>query len=387
MYCNKHFDCLKNKLPCNWTNSNATAYYNRAFWKRCQCEYGTNNPMKKIADRFNPVATEPSRWTSGCSHCSTYYNEPRNYYFTYNPDNCGNCGNCEGCARFRNEIFTNEGFRNEIFADEIFRDQIFRDEIFRNEIFQDEVIRNEILRNEVIMDERFIGDRFNNERFRDEIFSDQGFRERIFRNEIFRNRIFETERFRQIIFRNERFRNVIFRPERFVPNGFVPNRFVPDALNSRCNECNKCTDVGIVFRMTTPERDSDNIVELKLPRGGTKEMYMFERFSPEFVYENRFQCATVPAYSNLHENVIDNRKEHDFTFSDQAALTKRGINNSFFAKRLVAEGKLIHETNSFQVPMNVVGKAPYYYLGNGFFDTGNTQTGLSHYEISKGYFR
>jgi len=84
-------------------------------------------------------------------------------------------------------------------------------------------------------------------------------------------------------------------------------------------------------------------------------------------------------------NLIDNRRQYEFTPSDQAALTKRGINNALRAQQLVESGELIHDKQSFQVPMNVIGRSSYYYLGNGV-DYSSTQTGLMKEDITKSYF-
>lgn len=259
---NKHFDCLRNKLPDNWTNSNATNYYNRDFWKRCPCEYGTSNPSKDTADKWNPTANEPSKWTHGCSSNDGYYNRPRNYYHSYNTDDCGKCNT--GC---------NTGCNNGCSS--------------------------------------------------------------------------------------------------------------MNACVTPCG-CGECNDVSIVYRMVNPEIDCDNIVELRIPRGGSKEQYL-TKFSPEFVYANRFQCATVPVYNACPNNVIDNRRELEFTESDQAALTKRGINNALQAQKLIDEGKLTHNKHSFQIPMNVIGRSAYYKLGDGYTN-GSTKTGLAKEDIAKYYF-
>jgi hypothetical protein len=282
---NKHFDCLKNKLPDNWTNSNASGYYNRAFWKRCKCEYGTTNPCKNTADKWNPVATEPSKWTNGCSPCDNYYNEPRNYYYSYNSNDCGDgkkwihwdkcnpckpCNPCDPCEK--------------ICADKC---------------------------GKPVCDSTF-----------------------------------------QAVYKTD--------------------------------GCNDCKDVAIVYRVCNEEEDCDNIVELKIPTGGSKEMYM-TRFSPEFIYANRFQCATVPAYNYCDENVIDNRREMEFTVSDQNALVKRGINNSITAKKLYDDGKIVNKKFSHQIPMNVVGRTSYYYFGD-IINTGSTMTGLYKDDVIKGYF-
>jgi hypothetical protein len=97
---------------------------------------------------------------------------------------------------------------------------------------------------------------------------------------------------------------------------------------------NDCQEFPIVYRMVNGELDCDNIVELKIPFGGSKEMYL-AKFSPEFIRANIYQCATVPVYNTLPNNVIDNMRAVEFTLSDQAALTKRGINNHMFAIILV----------------------------------------------------
>src|SRR5207302_1652657 len=108
-------------------------------------------------------------------------------------------------------------------------------------------------------------------------------------------------------------------------------------------------------------------------------------FSPEFIYENRWQCATLPAYNTCPDNIIDNRREQEFTESDQNALTKRGINNMRFAQKLVEEGKLIHNKFNYQIPMNVYGRTAYPWLGN-WYTSGSTQTGLAKEDIVKFYF-
>lgn len=304
-----HFDCTKNTLPPNWTNNNATAYYNRAFWKRCKCEYGTHNPCKETADRFNPVPTEPSKWTKGCSPCSGYYNRPANYFYSYNPEDCGDCarfsgrwpcngkGNCEekeekccDCEKKRWGVFNNSSCN-----------------------------------------------RCNKHREREDC----------------------------------------------------------DVRDKKCDEglkayvrggCGDCNDVAVVYRMPNEERDCDNIVELRIPIGGSKEMYLAKNFSPEFIYANRFQCATLPAVNEMYNNIIDNRREEEFTPSDQAALTKRGINNALFAQQLIDEGKLIHNRHAFNIPMNVIGRSSYYYLSDGI-TVASTNTGLAPQDIIKGYFR
>jgi hypothetical protein len=320
---NKHFDCLRNKLPDNWTNNNSTAYYNRAFWKRCKCEYGTINQGKAHADKWFPTETEPSRWTEGCSPCSPYYNKPHNFYYSYNPDDCGNCGNCgncnnrcdcgscNDCKRRLNpcggECKCKEGCRCE-------RCKYVKEDCHKDNDCDDK-----------------------------------------------HKKYFHT----------------------FVQKGC---RGCGNNSCNGCNDgCNGCLDVAIVYRMPFPEQDCDNIVELKIPIGGSKEKYLAEHFSPEFVYANRFQCATVPAFCTGSNNVIDNRKQFEFTYSDEASLTRRGINNSLFAQELVDEGKIIHNSYAFQIPMNKTG-GNYSYLATQYND-GGTTTGIVQQDITKGYFR
>jgi hypothetical protein len=138
--------------------------------------------------------------------------------------------------------------------------------------------------------------------------------------------------------------------------------------------------------MIDEERDCDNIVEFRVPAGGTKEMYLARHFDPDFIYANRFQCATVPVYDKgALNNEIDNRREDQFTPSSQSALTKRGINNFIMAQRLVDEGRLINDRYAFQIPMNIAGRSAYYYFGD-TINGGNTRTGLAKEDITKGYF-
>lgn len=308
-----HFDCTKNTLPPNWTNSNATAYYNRAFWKRCKCEYGTHNPCKETADKFNPVATEPNKWTKGCSPCSSQYNRPANYFYSYNPEDCGDCNRFSGRWPHNGKGNCVEEKDNDCCCEKSKKWNVFNNEpcgkCHKNKDRED-------------CDDH---DEHNKRR-------DEGLRT-------------------------------------YVRGG-----------------CGDCNDVAVVYRMPNEERDCDNIVELRIPVGGSKEKYLARNFSPEFIYANRFQCATLPAINEMHNNIVDNRREEEFTVSDQAALTKRGINNALFAQQLIDEGKLIHDRSSFNIPMNVIGRSCYYYLGDGI-SVGSTATGLTQQDIIKGYFR
>lgn len=263
---NQHFDCLKNTLPPNFTNNMATAYYNRAFWKRCPCEYGPSNPCKELADKWNPVTTETSRWTKGCSPCSSYYNGPSRYNYTYNPNDCGDrsgrwypvchppqyhdycgCGNnacnkCFPCSKCQTHCQPGCPCHK-------------------------------------------------------------------------------------------------FQPCEKIPmQSYIVN-----------NRCSDCTDVAIMYRMTNEQYDCDNIVELRIPVGGSKEKYLASRFSPEFMYANRFQCAVAPTYNHMPNNVIDNRRQEEFTPSTQEFLTKRGINNYLKAEKLINDGQLLADKQTYQV--------------------------------------
>lgn len=315
---NRHFDCLKNKLPCNWTNHNSTAYYNRAFWNRCKCEYGPFNACKETADKWNPVATEPTKWTKGCSPCSSNYNRPPSWYYTYNPDNCGNnCNHNHHDNHHDNHHGNHDNHNNH-------------------------------------------DDNCNNCDNND-------------------NNYCECNNGTWNMFGN-----------------------ICNKCNKKCNKtkyhenngncgkcgnngnCNDCCDVSVVYRMVNGDIDCDNIVELKIPPGGSKEFYL-AKFSPEFIYANRFQCATVPVYNSLPNNVVDNMREEEFTLSDQAALTRRGINNAKFAQQMIDDGKIIHERHSFSIPMNVCGRSAYYYFGD-CNDAGSTENGLGSSNSYKGFF-
>lgn len=304
-----HFDCTKNTLPSNWTNGNATAYYNRAFWKRCKCEYGTDNPCKKTADKWNSVPTEPSRWTKGCSRCSSYYDKQSEFFYTYNVNKCGDKNNSYRC---KCENHGESDADHDAHGHDAHRHCCGNDQCHQS--------------CEPDNCKSHCGSRCYLEKKCDE------------------------------------------RLKEFI-----------------CNDQCCGDDVAIVYKMINNTLDCHNIVELRLPPGGSKEVYMAKNFSPEFVYANRFQCATVPTYYHMPNNVIDNRKQEEFTPSDQNALTRRGIHNALTAQRLIQEGKLMDNRYSFQVPMNVIGRSCYYYLGDGI-NQGSTRTGLMKEDIVKGYF-
>ena len=261
-----YFDSSKNKLPENWTNINSTAYYNRTFWKRCKCEYGTNNPCKGLCDLFNPTLTEKSKWTNGC-------NESGEYYYKYEPNETTSC-NTE-CAEQCIDECTND--------------------------------------------------------------CNCGCKKK-------------------------------------TTNKVVSSYIV----NDRCTECK---DVSIIYRSPNEETDCDNIVELRIPKNGSKQKYLAKYFSPKFVYANRFQCATLPAYNDMPNNQVDNKRQYQFTEATQSALTNRGIKNSIIAKDLISKKKIINDKNGITIPMNVIGRSSYYYFGNFPINTG-----LVPQDISKTYF-
>jgi len=353
-----HFDCTKNKLPSNWTNGNATAYYNRAFWKRCKCEYGTDNPCKKTADKWNTVATEPSRWTKGCSPCSSYYDKPSSYFYTYNVDKCGETSRCKCIDKDKcNCDYKHHGHDDHGHGHDD-HGHGHDDHGYDNHRRGDEHIHR-------------CDDHCHKSCERNHCRSRCGNRCDGHRCDEHCHRSCE-------------------------PNNCRSHCGSQCHLEKKCDErlkayiyddncCGGCKDVEIVYKMINNTLDCHNIVELRLPPGGSKEVYMAKNFSPEFVYANRFQCATVPTYYHMPNNVIDNRKQEDFTPSDQSALTKRGIHNALTAQRLVEEGKLIDNRFAFQIPMNVIGRSCYYYLGDGITN-GSLRTGLAKEDIVKGYF-
>lgn len=149
------------------------------------------------------------------------------------------------------------------------------------------------------------------------------------------------------------------------------------------NEC--CKQVSVVFRGGDENIDCDNIVELSLPKGGSKENYMAKHFSPEFVKKNRFQCATVPYINAYQGNIIDNMREEEFTVSDQRALVMRGVREFATAQKLLEDGDIINDKHNYKIPMNVCGRTSYYKFGS-CGNTGSTITGLGQKEHDNGYF-
>ena len=288
---NRHFDPERNILPQNWTNSNATKYYNRGFWKRSPCEYGTKNLAKETADKWYPTATEESSWTNGCNPRSTYYDQPHNYYYSYNPNDCGDGGDCnsnKNCDCNKNNCEHN-GYHN-----------------------------------------HGHGHGYGN-------------------NNCQNSNIHELK-------------------------SYVYN-----------NNCGDCKDVSIVYTIAKPDMDCDNIVELKIPAGGSKEAYLAKYFPPEFIEASRYQCATVTTYNRMPNNAVDNRQMELFTPSDQAALVRRGVKNMAYAKMLLDDGKIQHDLYGYNIPSSVAGNPSYYYMNNGSYN-GNTNVGLPNQDTIKAYF-
>jgi hypothetical protein len=196
---NRHFDGLKNKLPYNLSNENASKYYNQKFWLRPECKYGTINSTKSHADKWDTAANEPSDWTDGCSSCDTNTNTHTTY--------------------------GNSGYD----------------------------ISSEV-------------------------------------------------------------------------------------------RCDRDFDTGIVYRAKKWGSAKNNMVELRVPSGSSKEQYLTKTFSPKFIRDNRYQYV-VPLYSTRHNNFIDNNREEEFTISDQNSLIKRDINNYIHRHKYLHEYDDEYETD------------------------------------------
>jgi hypothetical protein len=247
----RHFDPLRNKLPQNWTNSNATKYYNRCWWNKCKCEIRLNADCGS-GDKWDPCGECQSKWTKGCSPCDPIHGKDQSYYYTYNRKNCG-------CSE----------------AD-------------------------------------------------------------------------------------------------------------PSVKDCSCeNNCGGGCDDDVVIRYVANNSvvACNDLVELRIPVNGSKDRYL-AKFSDEFVYNNRFQCAIPAEYNNCPGNVIDNRREEEFTESDQRALVQRNIRNRFLAERVATRRRHRHS-----VPSNVASNGTYYYLGGTGNRQGSNQTGLYGPHITgKPYF-
>lgn len=249
----RHFDPLRNRLPQNWTNENATKYYNRCWWKKCKCELriNTNDPCC-AGDKWDPCGGCDSKWTQGCNPCSDFHRKDKKFHHTYNHKDCG-------C-------------------------------------------------------------------------SEAG-----------------------------------------------PNNPDCKCSNNYTDECDD--DVVVRFVANNAEISCSNLVELKFPVGGSKERYLAQ-FSEEFVRNNRFQCAIPAVFNDCPGNVIDNRREEEFTESDERALVSRYIRNKFLAERVSTRKKHKHS-----IPSNVASNGTYYYLGGPGNRSGSTQTGLYGPHVTgKSYF-
>jgi hypothetical protein len=234
----RHFDPLKNKLPENWTNSNATKYYNRCWWKKPKCELQQNSYNGcATGDKWDPCGQCKSKWSQGCNPCSDFHKEDHKYFYTYNRNNYS-------CSKNKEDL---------------------------------------------------------------------------------------------------------------------------------CNEYgNQCCDDDVVIRYVANNSvvSCSNLVELKIPVNGSKARYLAQ-FSDEFIDNNRFQCVIPAVYNNCVGNVIDNRREEEFTESDQRALVNRNIKNKFLAERVTT--RIRHK---YSIPSNVAQNGTYYYLGGTGNRQGSNQTGL-----------
>jgi hypothetical protein len=257
----RHFDPLKNKLPRNWTNSNATKYYNRCWWKKCKCEIRLNTTDNRTTgDKWDPCGKCESKWTQGCNPCSDYHKTDNKYLHTYNRQNCG-CSESDPST-------------------------------------QDCACKNNY----------------------------------------------------------------------------------GDSCGEKCDTgCDE--DVVIRYVANNAVVSCNNLVELKIPENGSKARYL-AKFSDEFIDNNRFQCVVPAVYNNCPANVIDNRREEEFTESDQRSLVSRNIRNKFLAERVTTKRKHAHS-----IPSNIAQNGSYYYVGGTGNRSGAVQTGLYGAQVTgKPYF-
>lgn len=251
----RHFDPLRNVLPPNWTNENSTKYYNRCWWKKCKCELKLNTDCYSKADKWDPCGDSESKWSKGCSPCSSHHKLDTKYHHTYKHENCG-CSETVDCDCKSKTDYSKY---------------------------------------------------------------------------------------------------------------------------AKYTDCNCDEDVVIRYVANNAEISCSHLVELKFPVDGTKAKYL-SQFSDEFIENNRFQCAIPAVYNNCPGNVIDNRKEEEFTESDQKALVSRSIRNKILAERVTTRRRHKH-----CIPSNVAFNSTYYYLGDQ--NRGSTQTGLYGPNITgKPYF-
>lgn len=279
----RHFDPLRNRLPENWTNSDATKYSSRCTWKKCKCQLTINTPndCNTVADKWDPCGSCESKWVQGCNPCSNYHKSNQKYAYTYNRKNCG-------CSEENQAPGTDCGC-----------DQKYNKHCGKSDYLSD--------------------------------------------------------------------------CESVCSKSYNP-----------CNPCddNSCPEEVIIkYVSSNVPIACDNVVELKIPPGGSKAQYL-AKFSSEFIYNNRFQCALPSVYNNCPSNVIDNRREEEFTESDQKALVLRNIKNIVLAESFVTRIRHKHS-----IPSPALLNGTYYYLGGPENRNGSNQTGLYGGQITgKPYF-
>lgn len=153
--------------------------------------------------------------------------------------------------------------------------------------------------------------------------------------------------------------------------------------NSTCNTNtynqyahDDCPEIVIKYINNSNSKLCDNIVELNVPRGGSKEKYLAQ-FSQEFRDNNDFMCAEEITYNNCPNNIIDNRREEEFTILDERALVKMNIKNRILAEKYAKNNTHKHSlapsgTQSYkygnQSKTGLVGTA---ITGNPYFDLCN----------------
>lgn len=232
----KHFDCLKNVLPDNFTNENISSYYAACFWKKCDCEHGVNQYC--LSQKSN------DKWDI-CNRCENLWSNCK--------ENCGKCKSGSNCKDSNSS-----------------------------------------------------------------------------------------------------------------------NKDCPCANPCKCN----CNELIVKMKPSFQVPECDNIVELRLPKNGSKARYVSQRFSEQFIDENRYQCATVPQYLNVPNNfVIDNMREQEFTESDQRSLVMRGVKSAELSRKTINRVRHAHV-----IPASTAGKSAYYYFGSE--NRGSTITGLPTYELT-----
>lgn len=85
----KHFDCTKNRMPCNFVGQDVkTGFYSHKVWKRCESNYGPNSQCKQNTDKWNIVNNCSSKWAKKCC------NSKKEYYYGKNEDLNKCCDSC-----------------------------------------------------------------------------------------------------------------------------------------------------------------------------------------------------------------------------------------------------------------------------------------------------